>query len=103
MTALEHPQATRPINGMAPEPLTNWGFCRILGKVLKRPSWVNAPRFMLRIVFGQVSSVATTAQRVLPRRAIRLGYSFQFPDLEDALRDLLKRPDLTAQVIPHLY
>ena len=81
-----------PFNATAPEPLTNWGFCKLLGKVLNRPCWLTVPGFMLRLLIGPASSVVITGQRVLPRRAVKLGYLYQFPDLEQALRDLLGRP-----------
>lgn len=90
--ALDHSTAEGPINAVAPEPLTNWGFSKMLATVLRRPCWLRAPSFALRILLGQVSCVVTKGQRVIPRRALALGYSYQYPDLEPALRDLLKRP-----------
>jgi NAD dependent epimerase/dehydratase family enzyme len=44
---------------------------------------------MLRVMLGQVAGVVTTGQRVLPRRAKELGYTFKFPEIDGALRDLL--------------
>jgi uncharacterized protein (TIGR01777 family) len=96
--ALDNPNAAGPINATAPEPLTNWGFCKILGKVLHRPSWLRTPAFLLRLLLGQVSRVVTTGQRVIPRRAMKLGYPYRFPDLEMALRALLDRPQLSPKL-----
>jgi hypothetical protein len=73
-------------------PLANWGFGKVLGKVLNRPSWLPAPAFALRILIGEAARVVVGGQRVIPAAAIQLGYTFQFPDLEGALRDLLKKP-----------
>jgi uncharacterized protein (TIGR01777 family) len=92
LKALDDPNAAGPINGTAPEPITNWGFCQTLGKVLRRPCWLPVPGFAIRILLGQVASVVTSGQRVLPAKAARTGYEFRFPDLEPALRDLLNRP-----------
>jgi uncharacterized protein len=86
------PDATGPINATAPEPLTNWGFCKMLGKVLHRPSWLRMPGFLLRILLGEVAYVVVSGQRVSSQRAVKLGYVFQFDDLEIALRDLLRKP-----------
>ena len=92
LLALDRHDATGPINATAPEPLTNWGFCKMLGTVLRRPCWLRLPAFAVRFLLGQVAVVVTEGQRVIPRRALSLGYSYQYPDLEPALRDLLKRP-----------
>jgi uncharacterized protein len=96
--ALDRPDAAGPINATAPEPLTNWGFCKMLGTVLHRPCWLRVPAFAVRLLLGQVAAVVTKGQRVIPRRALSLGYSYQYPDLEPALRDLLKRPGGTKIV-----
>jgi uncharacterized protein (TIGR01777 family) len=89
LAALDHPQAQGPINATAPEPLTNREFSRVLGRVLHRPSFMPTPAIMIRMAIGQAAVVVTTGQRVRPRRALELGYVFQFPQLEGALRDLL--------------
>jgi NAD dependent epimerase/dehydratase family enzyme len=44
---------------------------------------------MLRLRFGQVAEVITTGQRVVPKRALALGYSFRFSDIDAALKDVL--------------
>lgn len=98
--ALDRPDVTGPINATAPEPLTNWGFGKMLGKVLHRPSWMRIPRLVLRVLLGEVASVVAKGQRVLPQRALRLGFEFQFADLEPALRDLLKKNRSEAQSAP---
>jgi NAD dependent epimerase/dehydratase family enzyme len=52
---------------------------------------MRVPGFMLRLRFGGVASLITTGQRVVPRRALALGFAFQFPDIDGALQDVLKR------------
>jgi hypothetical protein len=47
------------------------------------------PGFMLRLMLGEVASVVTTGQRVLPKQALALGYTFKFPEIDAALRDVL--------------
>src|SRR5258708_3567352 len=46
--ALDRPDAVGPINGTAPEPVTNWGFSKSLAAVLKPPCWLRAPNAALR-------------------------------------------------------
>lgn len=76
-------------NLTAPQPLKNKDFGKTLGKALGRPSLIPVPRFALEMAFGEVVTVVFDGQRVLPQRLQALGYSFQFPTLEEAFRDLL--------------
>jgi uncharacterized protein (TIGR01777 family) len=89
LLALDNAEARGPINGTAPQPVTNKQLAKALGKVLHRPSILRTPKFMLRVVLGQVATLITTGQRVLPRKAMQLGYSFQYADIEGALREVL--------------
>jgi uncharacterized protein (TIGR01777 family) len=89
LLALDNPNAAGPINGTAPNPVTNREFSQALGQALNRPSFVPVPTFALKLKFGEVAGVLTTGQRVLPARALALGYPFQFPKLDAALRDAL--------------
>ncbi|MCP9451124.1 MAG: TIGR01777 family oxidoreductase [Nitrospira sp.] len=87
--ALETPHVTGPLNAVAPEPETMSRFCSILGLVLHRPSWLPVPRMALRFALGELESLLTTGQRVLPSKALAGGYVFQFPTLESALRAII--------------
>lgn len=89
LLALDRAEARGPINGTAPNPLTNREFGKVLGRVLHRPSLVWTPGLALRIVLGEVASLVATGQRVLPKRALELGYAFQYPSLEGALTQIL--------------
>jgi uncharacterized protein len=89
LLALDHADATGPINGTAPNPVTNKTFSKALGRALHRPAFMPVPGFALKLRFGQVAEVLTTGQRVLPKRALALGYQFKFPDIDAALTNLL--------------
>jgi uncharacterized protein (TIGR01777 family) len=96
LLALDHPEAAGPINATAPHPVTNKQFAKEFGRVLGRPAFMPTPALGLRLLLGEVAEVITTGQRVLPKRALELGYRFQFPDLGPALRDLvIQEPVLT--------
>ena len=88
---LENNQANGVFNLTAPNPLKNKEFGRILGKVMRRPSLVPLPGFVLRSMFGEVSTVVLDGQRVLPERLKEMGFDFEFPEAEGAFRDLLAR------------
>jgi uncharacterized protein len=89
LMGLDNPRASGPANGTAPNPATNRQFSKALGRALHRPSFMRTPKLMLRLMLGPVAHVITTGQRVLPKRALALGYQFKFPDLNDALRNVL--------------
>jgi uncharacterized protein (TIGR01777 family) len=89
LLALDNAQVSGPLNGAAPNPVTNRDFSHALGRALGRPSFLRTPRLMLRLGLGQVAGLITTGQRVLPRRALELGYSFRFPAVAEALAAVL--------------
>jgi hypothetical protein len=86
---MENEAASGPFNLTAPNPLPNAEFGKVLGRVLRRPSAVPVPGFAMRLLLGEVATVVLDGQRVLPRRLQELGFTFRFPELEAALRDLL--------------
>ena len=51
-----------------------------------RPVW--ASRRHAPLMLGEVASVVTAGQKVLPRKAQELGYRFKYPELAEALRDV---------------
>jgi uncharacterized protein len=88
--ALDTAAASGPLNACAPAPARNRDLARAIGAVLGRPALLPAPAFAIRAAMGEVAGVILASQRVLPSRALELGYAFRFPELEPALRDLLR-------------
>jgi uncharacterized protein (TIGR01777 family) len=86
---VEHPEASGPFNLCAPDVVTNRDFGRTAGKVLGRPSRFPLPGAALRVAFGEMSTVLLDGQMAVPQRLLDAGYTFRFPKLEDALRDLV--------------
>jgi uncharacterized protein (TIGR01777 family) len=86
---IEHPEASGPFNLCAPDVVTNRDFGRTAGKVLGRPSLFPLPGAALRVAFGEMSTVLLDGQRAVPQRLLDAGYTFRFPKLENALRDLV--------------
>ena len=87
--ALENEKASGPLNAVAPEPVRNRDFARALGRVLRRPSVLPTPALAVRLAVGEMAEVVVASQRVVPRKALDLGYRFRFERLEPALEDLL--------------
>jgi hypothetical protein len=89
--ALDQRGAEGPINVTAPNPVTNKQFGKALGKALHRPSFVWTPGFALKIMLGQGAEIITNGQRVMPAKAVQLGYRFKFPEIDAALANLLAK------------
>jgi uncharacterized protein (TIGR01777 family) len=84
---------TGPFNAVAPQPVTNREFTRVLGRVLRRPAVMAVPRAAMRAVFGEMAEATILSSiRVLPSVLTSHGYRFRHPELEGALRYLLGRP-----------
>jgi hypothetical protein len=78
-----------PVNGAAPEPVTNREFSRELGRALHRPAFAPVPGFAVRLLYGEMATVVTGGQRAVPARAQALGFRFGHPALPEALRSAL--------------
>lgn len=80
-----------PVNVAAPEPVTNAGFTRALGRALRRPAILPLPALVLRALFGQLADEALLAsQRMIPERLLRGGFDFAHPELDAALGEALR-------------
>lgn len=88
--ALDNEKVSGTINSTAPNPVTNRVFAQAIGQALGRPASVPVPGFVLDLKFGsEFGRVLRGGQRVLPRRALDLGYEFRYPDIDGALKSLL--------------
>jgi uncharacterized protein len=87
--ALDNAACGGPMNGTAPQPLTNAEFSKALGKALHRPSFVWTPGFALKLLLGGAADVVLTGQRVVPKKALSLGYQFRYPQLDAALSQIV--------------
>src|SRR3954470_14234455 len=87
--AAQNPQVSGVLNASAPNPVTNREFSKALGRALRRPAVMPAPKFAVSALRGgELADAISASLRVIPRRALDLGYSFRFTDLDAALRDL---------------
>jgi uncharacterized protein (TIGR01777 family) len=87
---IEKQELAGPINLVAPKPVSNREFTKVLGKVLRRPTLLPMPAFQARLLFGEMAEeILLTGARVLPTRLQEAGFAFVEPDLEQALRSVL--------------
>ncbi len=87
--ALDDERWSGPVNGTAPEPVTNREFSHALGHALHRPSLLPVPGFALGLLYGEMAEIVTTGARVMPAKPLVLGYDFRHPELDEALRSAL--------------
>jgi uncharacterized protein (TIGR01777 family) len=88
--AIAHDGVRGPFNATAPAPVTNAEFSKALGRALKRPSFLPAPAFALRLALGEMAdALLLGGQRALPVRATDLGFSFRYSNIDEALASVL--------------
>ncbi len=88
--ALDNTRVSGTVNATAPNPVTNREFSRAIGRALGRPASVPLPGFALDLKFGsEFGRVLRGGQRVMPRRALDLGYEFRYTDIDAAMGNLL--------------
>jgi hypothetical protein len=89
--ALENDSLRGPVNAVAPGPLPNLEFSRILARQLRRPLWPAAPAPLIRLLAGELAdALLLSSLRVAPAKALAAGFHFEHPILEEGLRWLLR-------------
>jgi NAD dependent epimerase/dehydratase family enzyme len=89
VAALDGSHWSGAVNACAPNPATNKTFARALGRALHRPAVLPVPPVALHLIFGEMASVLTVSQRMVPSQAIAWGYEFGHPQLRGALETAL--------------
>lgn len=81
------------VNAVGPSPVTNAEFTAALGGALRRPAFLPAPAFALRLAMGRMADETLLAsRRGVPRVAKELGFRFQESEsLGAALAAALRR------------
>lgn len=87
----ENPHARGVYNLTAPDPVTNAGFGRALGKAMRRPYWMPVPAFVFRLLFGEAATMLLDGQMPLPARLLEAGYEFKYPQVNAALQAIYAR------------
>ena len=89
--ALRTKSLAGPVNLVAPSPVRNAEFTKVLASVLGRPAFFPVPEFALRLAFGKMAAeeLLLASQRVEPGKLEASGYRFQFPELRAALANLV--------------
>ena len=87
--AIERINLSGIYNMAAPNPVTNRQFTRALAKQLRRPVWpIKVPAFLLKLLMGEMSTIILGSTRVSAEKIERDGFTFKYPELTDALKDI---------------
>ncbi len=88
---IDRPDASGAFNLAAPQATTNAEFSKILGKVMRRPSFIPVPAFALKLLFGGKAAILLGSTRQIPKRLEGLGFKFDYPTAQAAITDVLKK------------
>ncbi|HLK40643.1 MAG TPA: TIGR01777 family oxidoreductase [Polyangiaceae bacterium] len=88
--AVDQDALSGPVNLVGPHAVPMEAFAHAIGRALRRPSALRVPGFALRVAFGEgIAQLLLTGQRAVPRRLLEAGFTFDFPELERALVDVV--------------
>jgi uncharacterized protein (TIGR01777 family) len=74
------------VNATAPNPVRNSEWTKAVAGALQRPALLPVPALALKLALGEMAGELLGSRRVIPKRALELGFRFEFERLEDALR-----------------
>ena len=89
----------RIFNGVSPNPVTNYTFTKILGSTLNKFTFLSVPTTPLKILLGEMSEILLTGQKVFPENFLNEKYKFEFPNLNDALLNLLGHQNNKQEIL----
>lgn len=87
---LDNESVKGPFNAASPEIVRMKEFAKTFGKVIKRPAIFPIPKFAMKIVAGELADYAVMSQKTSVDKILNAGYEFKHPNLENALKELLK-------------
>ncbi len=87
--AIDNAQVRGPLNAAAPGPRRQSEVAREIGQVLRRPSWLPAPKWLLRLLLRGQADLLIHGRRAEPLKALEAGFEFRHTDLSEALADAL--------------
>ncbi|AXH99934.1 TIGR01777 family protein [Sporosarcina sp. PTS2304] len=87
--SVENDSVKGPVNVVAPSPMHMNAFGKTIANVLHRPHWFPVPSFAMELALGEKSIIVLKGQHVIPKKLLENGFTFSYPSLEPALKDLL--------------
>ena len=79
-------------NAVAPETISDEQLTKSIANILNKPLFMpNVPRFLMQFFLGDMSELLFTNKKISSQKLIDAGFQFQFPDIQSALHDILKK------------
>jgi uncharacterized protein (TIGR01777 family) len=91
LAGLDDERIRGPLNLTAPNPVRNLPFALTVSYALSVPMGHAYSARELQIALGKVAITITQGQRIVPARALELGYEFRYPTLDAAVSHLVGR------------
>ncbi len=90
MKAIEDEVMIGPYNATAPNPVSNKELTASIAKAIRRLILLPPiPPFVMRMIVGEMADLVLFGSRVSCRKVQEAGFSFKYPDLPEALKNLL--------------
>lgn len=86
--ALENPSLEGVYNAVTPNPVRNLEFSKCLAEKFQRKLFINIPPLIIKLLFGEMSDVIFSSQRVIPENLNRIDFQFQFSKLNEAIKSI---------------
>ncbi|MFD0681688.1 MULTISPECIES: TIGR01777 family oxidoreductase [unclassified Paenibacillus] len=87
---IENEDIIEQINATSPHPVTNDEFGRALAQAMNKSHRMPVPAFMMKLIFGELSTLLLDGQKVMPLLAVEYEFQYKYPVIELALKDLVK-------------
>jgi hypothetical protein len=87
---LENENINEPLNFCSPKPVRQRQLAKTLGEALVRPSFMPAPSFMIRLFLGEFGETLLYSQKVVPEKLLEYGFQFRYPEINDAINNLVQ-------------
>lgn len=90
LLSLTKPEIEGVYNATAPNPVRMSELSQTMGQVMSRPSWLPVPSFAIEAFLGDGAIVVLEGQQVQPKRTLKTGFEYLYPNLKPALAQILK-------------
>lgn len=85
---IEHKEIEGIVNFTSPEPLSNMAQTKTMGRILNRPTFFDLPEWIVKLVFGEGSTVMLDSKEVYPRVLQEAGFEFLYPTFDSAMEEI---------------